>query len=242
MSEVMVLQHVQCETLGIVEQVLQGCGLTPHYVRAFDGDEVPRRLGQAAGLVVLGGPMSAYEQTRYPFLAEEMHLIDRAVKAEVPVLGICLGSQLLAAVLGAEVHGGEAKEIGWHAVTLGELAEADPVLGAAREAAGGAAFTAFHWHGDVFAVPEGAEPLAASERTPYQAFVHGRNAYGVLFHMEVTERIVQDMVSTFEDELAGAGIEGETVLEGRDRHLHDLQHIGRAAYQAWAALVVERAG
>lgn len=238
MSEILVLQHVQCEGLGILEQVLMGYGLKPRCIRAFDGDEVPHRPGKAAGIIVLGGPMSVYEQTRYPFLVQEMHLIDRAVRTEVPVLGVCLGSQLLAAVLGADVHRGEAKEIGWHPVTLGELAEADPVLGAAREAAGSPTYTALHWHGDVFAVPEGAEPLAASERTTCQAFVYGRNAYGVLYHMEVTERIVHDMVIAFEDELASEGLEGAAVLEDMGEHLSHLQHVGRAAYQAWAGLAL----
>jgi len=157
----------------------------------------------------------------------------------VPVLGICLGSQLLAATLGADVRRGEVVEIGWHEVTLGELAEADPVLGAAREAVGGPTYTAFHWHGDVFSVPEGAEPLAASQDTSCQAFVYGRSAYGVLYHMEVTERIVHDMVVSFADEMTTEGVEQEAILEGLDEHLDPLQHAGRAAYQAWAALTLQ---
>ena len=235
MPEILVLQHIHSEALGIIEQVLVRYGLTPRCIEIFAGEPVPRRMGQAAGLVVLGGPMSVYEQTRHPHLAEEMHLIDRALRSETPILGICLGSQLLAAVLGAEVHGGERQEIGWHEVTLGELAGADALFSPAVEESGETTFTAFHWHGDVFVLPAGAESLASSEMTTHQAFVYGRSAYGIIFHMEVTEKIIGDMVTAFSDELAKEGIEGDEILEGMAAHLTQLNHIGRTVFEAWAS-------
>ena len=235
MSEILVLQHIHCETLGIIEQVLVRYGLTPRYIEIFAGEPVPRRMGHAAGLVVLGGPMSVYEQSRHPHLVDEMHLIDRAVKDETPILGICLGSQLLAAVLGAQVRRAERQEIGWHPVTMGELAGADALFSPVLEEAGEPAFTAFHWHGDAFALPAGAESLASSQTTAHQAFVYGRNAYGILFHMEVTEKIIGEMVSAFSHELDKGGIGGDEILAGIPEHLTQLNHIGRAVFQVWAA-------
>ena len=234
MADVLVLQHHPCETPGLVEEALTGCGLTARVVRSWEGDEVPRRMQGYAGLVVLGGPMSVYEQARYPWMADELHLIDRAVKDEAPLLGICLGSQMLATVLGGQVRRGEQPEIGWHEVRLAELAAADDVWGAA----GVDRFTAFHWHGDIYDVPPGAEPLASSAMTACQAFVHGRRAYGVLFHMEVTRRTVADMVSAFDDEVRAAGLDGAAILEDAGAHLHDLQHVGRPVLQSWAALAL----
>ena len=242
MTEICVLQHIGCETLGIMEQVLHNCGLTPSYVRAYAGDPVPKRLGRnVSGLIVMGGPMSVYEQTRYPYLADEMHLIDRALKNEIPIYGTCLGSQLMAAVLGSEVRRGEGdKEIGWYEVELSEMAAADAIW-SGLPAAATERFTAFHWHGDVFALPEGAVQLASSERTPCQAFVHGRNAYGTLFHMEVTETIVRDLVATFADELATAGLDGQQIVAAAADHLAPLQRLGRTVFEAWAALALTRA-
>lgn len=237
MSTVLVLQHNPCETLGIIEQVLTACGLSAEYVRAFDGQQVPKRMRGYAGLVLMGGPMSVYEQTRYPWLLDELHLLDRAVKDEAPILGVCLGSQMLATVLGAEVHRGDAPEIGWHDVRLGELAAADELWSSVAE--GHATFPAFHWHSDVYDLPADGEPLASSALTPCQAFVYGRNAYGVLFHMEVTSRIVADMVAAFGDELRGAAIEGDALLEESDERLTDLHHIGRPVFQAWATLALQ---
>jgi len=235
MSEILVLQHIHCETLGIIEQTLISCGLTPRCIEIFAGEPVPKRMGHAAGLVVLGGPMSVYEQSKHPHLVDEMHLIDRAVKNETPILGICLGSQLLAAVLGATVHGGERQEIGWYPVTMGDLAGADALFSPVLEETGESTFTAFHWHGDVFDLPDGAEALASSQMTPHQAFVYGRNAYGILFHMEVTEKIIGEMVTAFSNELAKEVIDGDEILEGIPERLPQLNHIGRTVFQAWAA-------
>ena len=239
MAQICVLQHIACETLGTIEQVLHSCGLTPSHVRAFAGDPVPKRLPRnVSGLIVMGGPMGVYEQARYPYLAAEMHLIDRALKDELPIFGTCLGSQLLATVLGAEVHRGEGgKEIGWHEVTLSELAAADAIW-SALPAAGEDRFTAFHWHGDVFGLPAGAVQLAASERTPCQAFVHGRNAYGTLFHMEVTGKIVHDLVATFAPELVAEGVDGQQIIAAAADHLVHLQQLGRTVFEAWAGLAL----
>lgn len=234
MTRIVVLQNVQCESLGVIGQVLSGYGLEPEYVRTFDRQPVPRHLRSITGLIVLGGPMSVYEINRYPFLADTLRLIDQALKRDVPVLGVGLGSQLLATRLGATVRQGERKEIGWHSVELTGDARRDLLFSGASQT-----FTAYHWHGDVFDVPSGATLLARSGMAPCQAFVHGLTAYGVLFHMEVTEKIVRDMVNTFTADLKHEGLEGNGIVEKLPRHIHLLQSIGRSVFQNWVELCLE---
>ena len=237
MAQIWVMQHVHCEDLGIIAQVLQSFGLAPRYVQTFAGQPVPQKMKAAAGLIVMGGPMGVYEHTRHPFLLDEMRLIEQALKEEKPVLGICLGSQLLAAALGADVKRAPSREIGWHRVELTGAGQADRLCqGMDRE------FVGYHWHGDVFDLPAGATCLAASEQTPCQAFSSGAGAYGFLFHMEITQKTVQDMVSNFADELREEQLDGQEILAQADEFLPALQHQGWAAFQNWAALVLEKSG
>jgi len=105
MSKVWVLQHIECENLGTIAHSLQSAGISAQYVCTFEGQPVPKEMGDAAGLIVMGGPMGVYDQPRYPFLMDEMRLIAQALQEEKPVLGVCLGSQLLAATLGDTLAG-----------------------------------------------------------------------------------------------------------------------------------------
>jgi GMP synthase (glutamine-hydrolysing) len=230
--KVTVLQHIFCETLGTIADALQAKGIAMEYVRSFEGDKVPSELGEAEGLIVMGGPMGVYEQDIYPFLREELQLIRTTLKQEKPILGVCLGSQLLAAALGAQVKKNRAKEIGWYPVTLAESASKDPLWSGVDPC-----FMGFHWHGDIFDLPQGATSLASSAITPCQAFRYGRNAYGFLFHMEVTASMVATMVETFQHELQQEGINGQTVVAQTGDHLAKLQRIGASVYQGWAELV-----
>ncbi len=232
MKSVCVLQHVAAEPPGLIAEVLKSKGITLDYVRPFKGDVMPTRLDDYAGLVVMGGPMGVYEQDQYPFLRREIRLIQDAVSRQRPVLGVCLGSQLLAAALGAPVTRGRQKEIGWHEVTLSRAAARDRLLHDLPEA-----FTAFHWHGDIFELPAKATSLAWSNLTEHQAFRFGESAYGFLFHLEVTEPLVKRMTRTFRWELIEAGVGGENVLKGVPLHLPGLQGIGRTVFERWAALL-----
>lgn len=231
MSKVWVLQHIHCETPGTIANALESTATTAHYVRTFEGQPVPKTIGDVAGLIVMGGPMGVYDHPRYPFLRDEMRLIDQALQQEKPVLGVCLGSQLLAATLGAAVTKGERKEIGWHPVTLTESAVTDRLWAGVEPS-----FMAYHWHGDVFELPQGAVSLASSGLTECQAFRYGRSAYGFLFHMEMTERIIEDMVKTFTDELQEAGVDGREIVGRVGDYLPDLQKIGETVFQRWASL------
>ncbi len=229
---VWVLQHVRCESLGSFARVLRAAKIQTRYIRVFEGEPIPSDIARAAGLVILGGPMGVYEHDRYPFLLEEMRLIEQALMEEKPILGVCLGCQLLAAVLGATVAPGAQKEIGWFPVTLTESARCDPLWKGIESP-----FVAYHWHGDVFDLPRVATPLASSELTHCQGFRYGALAYGLLFHVEVTEVIIRHMVAAFWDELATVGLWGQDIIGRADEHLPRLNMIAQAVFLRWTGLM-----
>jgi GMP synthase (glutamine-hydrolysing) len=229
MPVVYAVQNFHCESVGAIGDALRGEGLRIETVRAFDGQSIPKEMGSARGLVVMGGPMGVYERDRFRFLTAEMNLIEDALKRNLPVLGVCLGSQLLAGTLGANVRAGTVKEIGWYPVRLTESARSDPLFTGVPEE-----FTAYIWHGDVFDLPSGCVSLASSAITECQAFRHGDSAYGILFHMEVTEGIVRSMVEAFADELQGLQRNGSEILRELDRELPKLKTISDTVFPRWA--------
>ena len=235
MSDIVVLQHAACEHLGAIGASLAGSGLEYEYRRIFAGDPVPDEPAAYAGIIVMGGPMGVYDDATYPFLREELALLDRALRNETPVLGICLGSQLLAAALGATVGPGRGKEIGWHLV---EPTEAGAQSGLTRRDDAG--FVAFHWHGDIFECPPGARNLATSVMTPCQAFSFGEHTYGLLFHMEITREMIGEWVEAFAVELCHEGLDGGEIVAGADTHLQELQERGEGFFTTWAWPVAAR--
>jgi GMP synthase (glutamine-hydrolysing) len=232
MARLWVLQHLAAEPLGIIGDALEAGGIDAEYIRVFAGAPVPSDMNGAAGLVVMGGSMGVYEQHKYPFLSDEIRLIEAALRAGNPVLGICLGSQLLASALGAEVRKDDHKEIGWFPVALTEAASADRVLRGVERS-----FTAYHWHGDVFDLPGGAVSLASSAQTECQAFAYQERAYGLLFHLEATHKIVEDMVRGFAGELDEEQMDGAEIIAQTSEHLAQLQRIGASVFEKWASLI-----
>jgi GMP synthase (glutamine-hydrolysing) len=189
MKNVMVLRHAPHESIGTLDHYLRGRGLGIDFVDCWDAGwrDVERAgfdPGRLAGLVVMGGPMNVDQTDRYPFLATEVEWLGRAVEAQLPALGICLGSQLLAKALGARVYPHRIKEIGWHPVELLDAAFDDPLFGGSRPTE-----TVFQWHGDTFDLPAGSVPLARGQACERQAFRHGR-AYALQFHIEMTGEMV----------------------------------------------------
>jgi GMP synthase (glutamine-hydrolysing) len=232
LQSVWVLQHTPCENLGTIEEVLRGHSIGVGYIKTHEGEPVPREMGERAGLIVMGGPMGVYEGARHPFLRDEMRLIESALRLGKPVLGVCLGSQLLASTLGAEVKKGERKELGWHEVRLSEFAAQDPIFAGVKPQ-----FWPFHWHGDVFSLPAQAAGLASSSQTPHQGFRYGKNAYGILFHLEVTREQISQMLVDFADELQEAGGSAADITEQLPRHLPALQEIAGNVFGRWASLL-----
>ena len=224
--EILVLQHVAEEGPGRIAAAIG----EHRIVRVDRGEPVPRELDGARGLVVMGGPMGVYEQDRYPHLADEIRLIERAVAANLPVLGVCLGSQLVAAALGAEVRPTGRMEIGFLPVTLTDAAGDDPLFGGLPHA-----FTALHWHGDVYDLPPGATHLASSAMTAGQAFRRGR-AWGLLFHLEADAAQVAAMAARFPADLASAGLDAAKLVAGADALTTRVGTVADAVFSRWAGL------
>jgi GMP synthase (glutamine-hydrolysing) len=169
-------------------RILDSCGdLEVRHARPLEGDALPAHE-EVAGALVMGGPMNVDETDRHPGLARIRDWLVEAVRREMPILGICLGAQLLARALGAAVVPGERKEIGFHDVTVDD--PADPLLGGLAPGS-----RVLHWHGDVFELPAGATHLASSALTAHQAFRLG-NAWGVLFHPEADLALVERWMAT----------------------------------------------
>ncbi len=161
-------------------------GTPLHICHPYRGETLPP-LEELLGLVVMGGPMGVTDTTAHPHLAEELELLRSAVAAGKPVLGVCLGAQLLAASLGARVYRGEQPEIEPGTVALTDAGRSDPVLGAA----GRSELPVVHWHQDTFELPAGAVRLAGSDLYPNQAFRAGGCAYGLQFHVEVDRELAK---------------------------------------------------
>jgi GMP synthase (glutamine-hydrolysing) len=181
-----VLQHVPYEGPGLIAARARAHGLRLDRRHLYRGDAVPR-LDELAGLVVLGGPMGVGDTEQHPHLAGEIDLLAAAVAADVPVLGVCLGAQLLACALGGEVSPTGTTEVGLGSVTLTPAGERDGMLGPS-----GRRLPVLHWHEDTFTIPPGAELLASSNQCVNQAFRLGR-AYGLQFHVELDAALTASM-------------------------------------------------
>jgi len=231
MSEVLIIQHQAGEGPGTIEEELLGMGHKVRKVRVDEGDKVPREVGPLSGLVVMGGSMGVGDQGKLSHLKDEIALLKEFIVAEKPVLGICLGAQLLASALGAEVVAGE-KEIGWLPVRKMPDAFKDPVLRRLPEN-----FPALMWHGDHFALPKGAVHLLSTDKCGCAAFRHGKKAYGLVPHLEMTAAMVDEMVAGSRKELVAAGVEAGQILEDTSEHAEPAEELARVMWRAWAGLL-----
>jgi GMP synthase (glutamine-hydrolysing) len=224
------IQHVPWEG---PHRILDACGaLHVHTAKPLAGQPLPAHE-EVAGAVVMGGPMNVDDVERFPGLAAEREWLAEALRREMPLLGVCLGAQLLARAMGAEVRPGEEPEIGFAPVQVHD--PSDPVLGALAPST-----EVLHWHGDVFDLPDGAESLASSDQTEHQAFRAG-NAWGVLFHPEADFALVEawlEVPQMVADATAALGNRGEAALADRAAELEPIL-IERTTpgLQAFATLV-----
>jgi GMP synthase (glutamine-hydrolysing) len=182
---VLAFRHTPIEHLGWIAASLDAAQLPWRYVDLFQEDSPLPALDVVGGLIFLGGPMSANDDLAY--LRREIAIIERAVARKKPVLGVCLGAQLIAKALGARVYPNRVKEIGWFPVTWTEAAYQDCLFAGLR-----GSDTVFHWHGETFDLPVGATRLAESEACQNQAFRFGIGVYGLQFHLEVTPEMIAE--------------------------------------------------
>jgi GMP synthase-like glutamine amidotransferase len=179
------LQHAEHEELGCIRPWLEARGHRVRGTRLFDGDTTPA-TDDFDWLVVMGGPMNIYEHDRHPWLIAEKALIRDACVKKKKILGICLGAQLLADVLGGRVSQNRHQEIGWFDVVLtddGAKSQWNEMFSKP--------FQAFHWHGDTFAIPKGSQNLLKSDACVNQAFAPAPNQLGLQFHLEITQADAQ---------------------------------------------------
>ncbi len=191
------LQHVPFEGLGSIEHWAMANGVETSCTRLF-ADELLPAIGDFDYLVVMGGPMNIYEENTYPWLVREKDFLKEAIAAGKPALGICLGAQLLADVLGAKVYRNKEKEIGWFPIRITEDAPAEV------RALFPPNLEVMHWHGDTFDLPKDSILMAESQACSHQGFIFNNRVIGLQFHLETTRESLQSLITNCGDEIVKA--------------------------------------
>ncbi len=211
----LILMHAPYEGPGSFGEVLRDGGASVTTVRLYETPDAPLVETEFDLIVSLGGPQDADDVATHPWLARETEMLARAAREGRKVLGICLGSQILARALGATVRRRSAPEIGFSAIELSDQGNDDPILAGLKHTE-----TVLHWHQDTFDLPAGAVHLASSEFTPNQAFRLGRHAYGLQFHLEVTPELLAEWLenAAVRQQLVDGGGSPERLLEQANEH------------------------
>lgn len=236
MPRLLVFQHVAAEPLGTLDPLIRRRG---HRIRFKNFERHPDaqlNTERYRGLIVLGGPMNVEDHPQRAHLANEMRAIERMLEQGKPVLGICLGAQLLAHVLGAAVRRHHQPEIGWYELATTAAGRSDPVF-----APLGACQRVFQWHSYTFDLPAGAEQLARTDSCEQQAFRYGDSAYGVQFHPEVDAALIGRWLGTaaYQQELCAAGLphDVDTIRAHTDAHAPQLREQAEPLFNAFLDLV-----
>jgi len=224
MQNAVAIYHVAFEDAGTLGPLLEARGIGLTYLQAGRDDLTPAL--DADLVLVLGGPIGIYEIDRYPFLKDELAIIEKVVKQGTPVLGICLGAQALAAVLAARVYPGPQAELGWDTLTLTEEGQASP-LGVLE------GLHILNWHGDTFDLPSGATRLASTALTPNQAFSYGPKVLALQFHAELPGRDMERWLIGHTLELAKNNVDLATLRELTARYAPPTNAASRTLFNAW---------
>ena len=235
MKKVLVLQHVAHEILGTLNPLIKDHGFRVRYLNFGRHPATQADLAGYHGLVILGGPMNVDETDRHPYLSHEVELIQEAIHKGLPVLGICLGAQLVAKALGTKVMRNREKEIGWYDLHLTPEGKKDPVLKNFKPNE-----KMFQWHGDTFEIPKGCLHLASSPLCENQAFRYNNNVYGFQFHMEVDEPMIHRWLNveankTEIESLRGALL-SEKIVEETHQYIGRLKELGHQSFSAFMEL------
>jgi GMP synthase (glutamine-hydrolysing) len=223
----MVLRHTPVEGLGLLGNALREVGVHHRYLDLAKGEPLPRDLRTIGGLIILGGPMAAYEVDRHPFLNAELGLIERTMTAGRPMLGICLGAQMIAQVLGARVYKGERPEVGWGPVELTADGRDDPLLVDVDSP-----LTVFHLHGDTYELPPDARNLARTKAYEQQAFSWGDLVYGFQFHLEFNDTIIARLATEPDSRkfIEAAGVDPQALVRDAPARLRELSGVAQRVF------------
>ena len=248
-KKALIIQQVPHEGPGIIGEVLLKMSIEIETIRPYLNSggtprcvAVPRGVENHTALVIMGGPMGAYDEAAFPFLRDELRLIERCLRDGVPVLGVCLGAQLMARAAGARVYKGESKEIGWYDLEFTDEGRRDRLFSGLPSLYGGYKdkLKVFQWHGDTFDVPRGSSLLATSENFPNQCVRLGRRAYALQFHLEVTGAMVESWlreegnvseIREYND--SGGTVDPEQILRQTPQNSSALRGVGRAVFSSF---------
>lgn len=208
------LQHVAFEGLGCIEDWALAKGHQLTSTKFYEDRQLPE-LSAFDWLIVMGGPMSVYDEEKYNWLQGEKEFIRNSIQADKIVIGICLGAQLIASALDAKVFPNGEKEIGWFPVSISNNLQTNNILGEDS-----VPITVFHWHGDTFDLPENSIRIASSEACLNQAFLYHKKVVGLQFHFEVTEKSLQQMIAFCGDELVAG-----RYIQSAEKMLEKVHHI-----------------
>ena len=227
-KKILSILNINVETLGTLEPLFRSAGFQIEEVNAQE-DQVPLNSEQYSAIVILGGPMSAYDNLSY--LAREQELIRNAIRKKVPVLGICLGSQLIAQAIGGRVYKGPKKEMGWSEVTLSPNGHKSLFNGIKHRT-----LRVFQWHGDTYDLPETANIMASSPLYP-QAFSFG-SAVGIQFHLEVDGEMIQRWLQEYHEEIDRELIDRRDItLYNESRNIEELKNACKVVYSNFSKLI-----
>ncbi len=224
---VLTFRHTPFDDLGLIADALEANGISYDYADLYTPHSPEPPVREADALIFMGGSMSANDDL--PFIHREIQYIREAIVRGKPVLGVCLGAQLMAKALGARVYANRVKEIGWAPVTFTDAAQRDPVLGGFDGSE-----VIFHWHGETFDLPPGAELLASSAACRNQVFRLGGRTYGLQFHLEVTPDMIMQWCR--EDEVCGGARDASGPI---DPHAHAARTkaLAETVFGRWCSLV-----
>lgn len=228
MKPVLIFRHITCEGPGYFAEVLNHYNIPFELIRIDKDETPPARIDDASALVFMGGPMSVNDDL--PWIRQELELIRQAVEVNLPVLGHCLGGQLIAKALGGSISANPVKEIGWLPVQKIHNTLSDDWLQNINDKA-----TLFHWHGETFSIPDGATAILKSQHCAHQGFVIG-NTLALQCHVEMTAPMVSEWATLYEDELATPSetIQSrEDMVSELDEKVAKLQETADAIYRRW---------
>lgn len=225
MKTALVLQHLEFENAGLIGNVLGKRGYELKKLDATCDDISAFPVNEADIVIILGGPIGVYDGERYPFINQELKLIEKSLKSEKPVVGVCLGAQLIASVLGAKVQPMGKKEIGFSSLQLTDEGQKSPLalIGTTP---------VLHWHGDEFEIPEGAKHLAETGICPNQAFSY-ENILALQFHLEADLDYFEHWLVGHAAELSQAGIDPVNLRNEGKKYQGDLRTKAEKIFNLW---------